>query len=494
MIFKIILISIKKNIEYLLTHNPEAIKKTFTQLDEQNPAYIESLDHLYNIYQSLDFQSLSEYTDQSSKQNVLLDNVFSFIQNIYLKFYYLTPQFSNLIKGISLLSQLYMKNDFGDKSEFHIRTKETIKNVKYIFSHIINQLFLIICLYDKGVYHQNSADFRKYIGFDPKKLLGKREAGDDCKLFKVIDQVAGQFDEQDTKEKVFPDQDETNQTSNEVENTDNTEEQTQKSQDEKEALAEEENNPILKTKEYKYGKSLMTQLIPTKLRAKHDASDNYSFLQDTDKVFLSFMYFQEFDQEYSFILTSKQIRYNPTYSHGIRIDYSKVLPDLYNESRIIFTTFEEYCTIQKDCKRHQEDKVLNSISHLKRENLLKAKLNSQAIVVRKEISKYISKVTTNLVSLIADLKEQKNVIENIEETIYLDRTVNSRKKLVGKKIKEGITEVYCYCLALKQRISFGGNLYGGDIHLTDAEMQKMYGSLYSTSNQVSQSHVVSPIR
>ena len=94
-------------------------------------------------------------------------------------------------------------------------------------------------------------------------------------------------------------------------------------------------DPVMQTKEYQYGMSLMKGLTPDQLRKKFYSHEKIEMLGDFDKVFLAHGYYQEFDREYSLVLTTKQIHFEIDYSHGLKKDYAKIMADLYTESREI---------------------------------------------------------------------------------------------------------------------------------------------------------------
>ena len=443
---------IHRNLNHFFLGDQATIQKAVQKMDEMNPIYVEVLDHLYSLYDASDFQQIEEIVEEDPETDIQINRLITSIKSTYLRLYYILPWISTASKAVNLLYQFYVQNATEDKQLPRIKAKEMAKVIRNILSDSAKSYFLLICCDAKIVYEVSSKAFRDYIGFNQGDSPGKRAAGESCQLISVIRKK---------------DQEEDEDTDGSEENSEN-EEEANPDPDE-----EEGGNPIVRTKEYKYGKALMDQFNPEKLRDKHDALKYYSLLSDLDKVLLSFLYFKEFDAEYSLLLTTKQIFYNIDLSYGVQKDYSKILPPIASTARNVEQVFEEYYSVYTDLKELEDNSGSNYINQTKREASLQSRINSQSNVVRQTISQYMQKVVSNFATLIASMREGKNIVVNMDDVLSFGGKLDKKKKLSGKKVKECITEAYCYSLALKYQIE-EGLLYGLPVELKHTEAENMF--------------------
>ena len=225
----------------------------------------------------------------------------------------------------------------------------------------------------------------------------------------------------------------------------------------------------------------MKKRTPDHLRKKFYDTKYLDALADFDKVFLAYKYYQEFDYEYSFVMTTKQIHFEIIYSYGVKTDYTKILADLYAESRGIEKSFEKYCILLKDLEVFQENSVDNYIERSKKKSMFDSKIEAQGNTTRSTISQFLGKVVSNLVFLITDMKEkkEKSVIGNMNQPVYFQGNIEGEKKLNGKTVVECITEAYCYALALKHRVE-KGDFHEG-MQMNENEIKESFGEEYYQS-------------
>ncbi len=428
---------------HFIDDNQQGIQKIIEKLDEENPIFLEILDHLHSLYNFSYFNKIDEALQSSSDGDISITKVIEPIKDFYLKLYYLSPWISTTPTIVNRLYQAYTQEFPEEKDAFKEKVKEMIKIINHVLKIAMKNYFLIICCDAKAIFEPTSKAFQNYIGFDPEASLGNRVIGEACKAMVFI-----------------------NQPNEPEENSDGSD--TSKEEE------EDDNDPITETKEYQYGKLLMSKLGPKKMREKHDSKHYHSSLEDLDKGFLSAMYFKEFDFEYSPVLITKQVHYNIDTSYGVKKDYSRILPELITSSRNIDQTFEEYSSMVKELKDLKSDPQGSYIEQSKRETVLQSKINSQTSVLKRAILSSLQKIVSNLATLIASMKEGKNIVLNMEDVLSLGGELDRKKKLSGRKIKEAITEAYCYSLALKYQIE-SGNLRGVG-NLNEMEVKRLLGN------------------
>ncbi len=437
------------NLNYFLLGNREVMQETIQKLDEENPVFIEILNYLYLLHEVIDFTLVKEALKTNFRKNIDIAQILPCIKNIYLKLYYLAPCMLTALKALNRLYQLYTKNSSKERDICQIKVKEMIKVINQVLVPALKNYFTLICCEKKIVFESSSKDFQDHIFFDNKKKIGKRIAGAKCELFNIV--------AREVRPKVG-----------------DVVQENEENKKEKDDVEEENNNPIIKTKEYQYGKLLMKQLTPEKMKTKYDPHGYYKNLNNFDTIFLSFLYFKEFDFEYSPVLTTHQIHYNIDNSYGVRKDYSKILPEISSFARNIDQIFEEYYNLMEKLKKIEEDSEMHYIEQSKKKVILQKKIYYQAGIVKRGILAYLHKVVINLAMLISDMKKDKNIVVNMDESLAFGGVLDSKKKLLGKKIKECITEVYCYSLVLKCQME-DGSLEGTGL-LDDLQISKIFGN------------------
>ena len=450
-----------RNLHYFFLGDQEAIQKAIQRLDEMNPIYVELLDHLYSLYNAYDFQQVEEVLQEDPGEDIQIFRLIHSVKSTYLRLYYILPWISTASKVVNLLYQFYAQNATKDKQLSRIKAREMIKVIRSILPDSARNYFFLICCDANAVYEVSSNVFRSYIGFNQYNSLGNRVAGESCQLISMIRKK---------------DQEENEDISSSEETSENEEKEANPDSDE-----EEDGNPILRTKEYKYGKALMDQFNPEKLRDKHDPLGHYSLLNDLDKVFLTFLYFKEFDAEYSLLLATNQIFYNIDSSYGVKKDYSRILPPIASTARNVEQVFEEYYSLYTNLKKLEDNPEINYIYQTTGEAHLQSRINSQSTVVRQTISQYMQKVVSNFATLIASMKEGRNIVRNMDDVLSFGGKLDKQKKLSGKQVKECITEAYCYSLALKYQVE-EGLLYGFPIELDETEAENMFKSFSETAS------------
>ncbi|MFO1472384.1 MAG: hypothetical protein U1F27_15270, partial [Turneriella sp.] len=243
---------------------------------------------------------------------------------------------------------------------------------------------------------------------------------------------------------------------------------------------EEKKGGIYDTKEYQYGMSLMKMRQPPALVEKLDKSKRMlEKASINDRILLSYLYFLEFDNEYSFVLTTNKITINVDYSGGVKSDYKKQMADLYNDSRAIISAYEKYEEMLQEYKAAKERKSSNYIEKSKLEEKAKGRADMEARNTRGLIRAFMDNVAKSMAFLIADMKGAKQIVGNMDEPVKFDAEFEKGKRLNGKAVKQCIMDAYCYAVTFKERLA------NGDLFpltpMTDEEMIASFGSTFGAA-------------
>lgn len=429
-------------------------KKLIQNLDNKNPLLIEVLEYIQALFKENEFSKIQEYNNDNQKTNIPLDILDEPFRYLLKKLYYLYAYQETARKTFSFAIDFIKENSTDDsinKQRLDQLKKKFSKDMKIIFQTVFPKLFLLISRLDNMEYPPFSPYLEKAINIIDEERLGKREKGSTIHL-------AGSDDiEEDTQDA----------------------ESSEESQDEKEGDKKEEKftSKIMQTKEYQYGYQLMQRLPLPELRKKHDSGNRYEELKIYDRVLISYLFFLEFDHEYSFSLTTNKIIYNIDYSSGVKIDYKKLMADIYNESRGIGKAFENYLDTIKELKKVKTNKTSNYINQSKLETNQENKVNTEARNTRGLIRRYMDQVYQNMAKVIADIQNENKIIGNLDDKVKFNKELEGEKRLNGAKVSDVISETYSYATALRERLT-NGDLYGGIVDFTKEEMTEIFGKPY----------------
>ena len=435
----------------MLGATTDSSRKIIEKLDAQDPMYIEILEYASTLFQETQFHHIEDLGYTYSKSDVPVSEV---DKNIRLFLAKIAPMVANkalLINALKVAINTYEEIDTANAKGTLFLTikKRMLKHTHILLDTIFPRLVLLLSKVDKKNYKSFTPDFDEAIQYTPV-LFGKRIKGDKVKNLNVI-QIG------------------------EEKNT--TEEETI----EEEIVEDEE---IQGSQEYEYGSNIMKMLSPKILKAKHDPQNKKSsFLHDRDKTFLTYLYYEEFDQEYSFILMTRQLRLEPEVVVGVKVDYVSQLKSIYEDSRHIVRAFEEYGEEVKNCVallKSSSSFVAGSSHYIERSKLeenSKKKVLASGMNVRKLIKKYMDSVSRIMARFISDLQEEEpKIVQNPGTTVELSVDSNSsvKRRLNNKTIKDCILEVYCYSLAFDEKLS-SKELAGSQVEIPIEVLQKVYG-------------------
>ncbi|MDH5718666.1 MAG: hypothetical protein OEZ22_13660 [Spirochaetia bacterium] len=435
----------------LFFRRPEVGKKIVKILDSRNSLFMEILERAHSLYNSEEYNKLIEFSEKNRNINTPLEFIGEPVKKLFLRLYYLFPFQDTLKRAFNLAFEIYKKEvkEGSDIETIGVKQKKLQKDIKIVFQTAFPKLLSLISLDDSMEYTVDSPFLEKAIGVKAEDKLGKRKVGEGGAL---SSSVSGADEEK--KE--------------EGENSEQDEKKEEKPED----------NPVLQTKDYQYGISLMKMYSLDQLVKKIDPQKRYSVLPLNDKVLLSYLYFAEFDKEYSFVLTTNKIQLNVDYVGGTKHDYKEVLTSLYDTTRDIMRAFEKYVTAKKEYKEITKSKsVTNYIDQSKLESKIKSQIDMEGRQTRGLIRTFMANTAKNLGVLIEDMKEKKQIVLNMDESLKFSADLEGAKRMNGKTVSQCILTAYCYATALKERLSTG-DFFGGIIEMPDEDMQQSFGDSY----------------
>lgn len=191
-------------------------------------------------------------------------------------------------------------------------------------------------------------------------------------------------------------------------------------------------------------------------------------LEINDKMYKCSLLLKDFDDQYSFILTTGKITFNIDYREQKKVDIKE---DLSNAYLLLCEACEEvkgYLDVIQEMKKtdenirltpYQKQKVLDTLS--KERSVLSKKSRRRVADVMKTIENTLSIV-------ISDFNSSNRLLQNPDAVLNFDKEIEGEKRLNGKKMIEAIIEAFLFASSFAFLLNFG-DLSGSGIHIEPDE-------------------------
>ncbi|MCB1323786.1 MAG: hypothetical protein H7A21_12180 [Spirochaetales bacterium] len=431
----------------LFLNNRKTGQAIVKELDQKNPMLVELLERAAALYNRQELSELVGAYSPSSRVSVPLDAIRAPIFSLLRKLYYLKPYQETYLVAAEQAIDIQQREEKKQAALYSQKKKKIRQEWKVLLNTIYPGLVLLAQRAEMKKAEPGSRLFEEMLGVIHEDKIGTREAGTP---------VGGKPPEEAKAE--------------EPASTDEAGEEGEEEADEKETSPETE-----KSRELQYGYRLMKILPVQSLRQKHDVKGELKNLDDHDKVFLAYMFLKEFDEEYSFILTTPQIKLDTSYEAGVKQDYRLKMRDAFEESRVCHDAFRSYLHEAEEFHKVSQEsgRASNYVEFAKRLSNLEGRRGAQGREARIQIKEYMEKLSAILLALIKDMRGANQIVLNREEPVKFQLERDARKRLNGKAVKDCIMQAYCYTIALADRLE-GGDLYGGVIEMSDEEFEEAF--------------------
>ncbi len=411
-------------------------------LDRINPMLVELIALGQKLYNGPELTDLTEPILSAPNSPVAIERVKPQIYNLFRRMYILYPYQETLKKSFLQGYDELQKLENKPALIYANKKRKISQEIDTLFDGFFEKLYLVVIRSENKNIPLISRYMENLLEINPEDKPGHRKSGENVPGGTPVESI------EDLKE--------------EKEN-----EESEKKEDE-----------VVLSKEQAYGLRLMQMYTIPKLRKKFDPKGDYATLPDSDKALLSLFYFLEFDDEYSFVMTTKKIDIKAGNVNGVKVDYRQNLLDIYEGTRSITDQFKIYVDIMKELEKHKANPGQNYIEASKKLTGIEQKRTGQSRTVRMAVKEFAQKSRDSLLVLIKDMKGKKEIVGNMNDILTLD-AMEARKRLNKKAVKQCIMEAYCYVMALYDRIDTG-DLYGGLVELTPEQMKSSYGIDVST--------------
>jgi len=420
--------------------NPAVGRNIITKLDGMKPLYFELIEMIGNLFdkivadqimeQYVNFPQLQKKTLELKEQILLL----------YSKLLVLNPFENSVQSAFERAIDYYGKS--GDSSgDSYSTMRRRIRNDLFITFHkFFPRLHLLFCLYQGRYYESYDADIEGILDIKEAEKPGNR-------------QLSQYFDE-------------------EVE----VQEESAFSKEQEQGDEEDETDKG-RLKAIRQGLELMSTLDMPKIRKDYDRQRLFEHVSDGDKVFITYLLFNEFDKEYSFILTTNKIKFRTDIIARTKVDFRAKLNALYDKMRKSSDSLREYAEELANYEKSRKEKPASSSQYIeftKRIEALEIKKKTLGKNALSIVHGYMLEIVQELQMLLEDMDGHQVYIENPQEELVFDPAIEGEKKIHGKKIFEAVYIIYCFALAFAYRLSQEGDL-SGDLEFKKEELEQMKG-------------------
>lgn len=430
----------------LFMNNKSTARKIIKELDEKNPLLVELIERASQLYDRGELSELIGSYTPGSSHAIPLDAIRVPVFTLLRKLYYLKPFQETYLGAVELAIDIQQREEKKQAALYSTKKRKIRQDWKVLMNDIYPSLVLLAQRAEMKKAEPGTRLFEDMIGVQDDDRLGQRKAGEGVGDVGDGDEAKKKDDEK-------------------------------KQEEEKKAEAEKKKGPSQEDKELMYGYRIMGIFNMGTLRKKHDPRGEYKALKDNDKVLIAFFYFLEFEEEYSFILTTPQIHIEPNYAGGAKIDYRQKMRDIYDNSRLVSDAFKKYAHEGTEYNRIVSENVDQAryVEHAKKVELMEARRGPSGREARIQIKEHMERVSQVLKVLIDDMRGANQIVTNRDEIVKFQIERDKRKRLNNKPVKDCIMQAYCFTVALADRLE-NGDLFGGVIELSEDEMAEAFNT------------------
>ncbi len=424
--------------------NPRHSKDIIAALDARNAIYYEVLEKSGNIYDMHDFVRFSEILRKYGNDPIPVTSVEKEVKLLFRKLYLLRNYSNSITTAIDLVGKFMSGVESAQAGEHTRRKRKAQNDLTLIFTKTFPQLYWAFLKIQDRFIELEDPLIEVLLEVRPEEYPGNRNLQENPDSSKAESQNPnGSIDSESDGEKRKSEENQQNEE--------------QKNEEKIRALP----------KGIQIGLNIMKGLPPERLRRKYDIKNRYDLLPLSDKVFLTYLLFKEFDHEFSFVLTTNRLKLNQDFSSGVRKDYHQILNDIFQMSHDIYDQFEHYYKLIQEIAtlKLTHPSQAAYIQHTKRITELENKRIAGARNVRNLVREMMEKTGENLEILIRDIKGAKKIVENPEDILTFDPSIEGQKKLNQHTLGHAIQYCYAFASGFRYRLTDQGDLYGGVLEL-----------------------------
>jgi len=425
-IYKTSLMELQMAFLALFKKDPSIGNRIIGRLDKISPVYYALIDTAGDIFDPMLFDEITEKFIQYPETPHGVSEIQEPLTRLFRPLFILKPYENTLLNAFDKSIDYYC--ELSNIKEIKNIRKKDIRNALFIiFDNLYPRLHTLFCHYHGVLFLENDRKIEDLLQIIPAEKPDARKRGysssyDSSKTFTSIESTTA--DEMPSIE---------------IED-------------------EEEKN-------LKEGLRLMYKLDFQTLRSLYDKKGKFELIQENDKNLLAYLLFLEFENEYSIILTTNQIKFNVDFDSRGKSNYRETLQNLFNRMRKCHEAFMTYYEAYGSYMKIKGTRPVSNeqyITYTKRVDEVTKRKNELGVMFRHTIRIFMENVASVLAELVTDMNSTQRFINNPQDILEVYKEIEGEKKLKDKKIYEAIQITHKYALALAHRLSPGGDLTGTD--------------------------------
>jgi hypothetical protein len=416
--YKIALMGVRLLFLEIFKRDHDLAYQILYKLEKINPLNLQLLEELPGLYNSIEIESITEehlrYPEKVQDIIAIKDPLLSIFRKIYILKPFEHIIFSVLEKSI----EYYISATKKKSSEYSLKRKNLKNDIYIIFEKLFPALYWLFCIYNHKIIALGSPEIEAILKIKPFK--------------KKTDLIKKNISESDVKK-------------------DSNNKQPDNPAEEKKQLSEDGIE----------GLDILKHFIPANikdLRLLYDRSNIFAHVKNNDKMLYAFLMLMEFDNEYSFLLTTNKIKFKFDYIGSGYINFKEKFLDLYDIIKNNMDLLKEYADSSDILlKMHEEKPFTNDryIAHTKELSSLEKRRQQAANSAKFSILSYMSELSNILRSLIDDINGTNRIIENPNDIISFEISTDKNKKLNNKSISESLLLAHQFANAFIYKLSKG---------------------------------------
>lgn len=411
------LLDLKVTIESFL-HGESTIKKEILRLSTaENSTFYEFLFRMGDLYNEEEFTLiLNAISVRTIPKKESVDTFKTFFKRMYI-----LGQYSDLCKlYIDKSLDLQVKKKLLNEEMVPSMRVQLKKDINSILTDLLLKIHIIMCKIDRAYYPLFSQKLDDFLEMTERDRIGYITEKERKNRLEELKQQKEYLRQQRFYERGF------------------------------------DKEEVKVPKHVERGFELMNSVLDGLEKQREQNERNPVFLvYQKDKMFKSIVFFEDFDDQYSFILTTSKIAFNIDYREQTKIDIKRDLSNAY----LLFSEAREevknYIDIIKEVKKTEDN--LRLTEHQKQMSLesLSKKRSVSSKTARIRLADVMKTIENSLSVVISDYNSTKRILQNPDGVLLFDTHIDGMKRLHGKKIIEAIIESFLYASSFAFLLNFG---------------------------------------
>lgn len=413
----------------LFKTKPERGNAIIRRMDKARPIYYELVEMAGSIYDRMTVDPIVEHYNSFPDVPKKISELYDPLMDIYRSLLILKPFENTLFKSFEMAVELGIRytEDEKNRNNSYPAYRKKIKNDLYdLFHRLFPRLHWLFCHYQGTIYDMGDPRIETILGITSAEKPGNR------KLVKPEDEIL--------------------QTNTET--------------------AKEEDPHASLPDHIRKGLELIAALDLQTLRKEFDKKGLFQDVPDSDKILVSYLLFNEYDREYSPVLTTNKIKYNIDFGGGGKADYRTQMQDLYDAMRSCADAMRDYAeavTLYEQVRGEKPESNTQYIVYTKRLEAIQKKKSEAGRSARFKLKEYMGKTEETVGALVEDMNSQQRYVANPQDELVFEPNIEGEKKINGLKVYEAIGHLYSFAGAFAYRLGSEGDL-SGKLEFSETEM------------------------